>query len=86
MLHVLHSYADSFLAGKDIPFFMGQVYKDPQLQSTQSKMKSLHPTTLHFCKIRFNIITDLINAFPGNGSVNTVQHATIEQRGYATRF
>jgi hypothetical protein len=49
-----------------------------------------------------NIIRDLINALPGNSSVNTVQHATIdeavfsvsfgpssgamEQRGYATRF
>jgi hypothetical protein len=33
-----------------------------------------------------SIVTDLINALPGNGSVNTVQHATIEQRGYATRF
>jgi hypothetical protein len=29
---------------------------------------------------------DLINALPGNGSVNTVQHATIEQRGYANPF
>jgi hypothetical protein len=25
-----------------------------------------------------NIVTDLINALPGNGSVNTVQHATID--------
>jgi hypothetical protein len=33
-----------------------------------------------------NTVTDLINALPGNGSVNTAQHATIEQRGYATRF
>jgi hypothetical protein len=33
-----------------------------------------------------NIVTDLINALPGNGSVNTVQHAIIEQRVYATRF
>jgi hypothetical protein len=32
------------------------------------------------------IVTDLINALPGNGSVNTVQHATIEQRRYATRL
>jgi hypothetical protein len=27
----------------------------------------------------FHIITDLINALPGNRSVNTVQHATIEE-------
>jgi hypothetical protein len=26
-----------------------------------------------------HIITDLINALPGNSSVNTVQHATIEE-------
>jgi hypothetical protein len=25
------------------------------------------------------IVTDLINAFPGNSSVNTVQHETIEE-------
>jgi hypothetical protein len=32
------------------------------------------------------IETDWINALPGNGSVNTVQEATIEKRGYAIRF
>jgi hypothetical protein len=26
----------------------------------------------------FDIVTDLINALPGNGSVNTVQHATVK--------
>jgi hypothetical protein len=26
------------------------------------------------------------NEFPGNGFINIVQHATIEQQGYATRF
>jgi hypothetical protein len=26
----------------------------------------------------FNIVTDLIIALPGNSTVNTVQHATIE--------
>jgi hypothetical protein len=35
---------------------------------------------------RKNIVTDLINALPDNGSLNTVQSATIEQRGYATHF
>jgi hypothetical protein len=29
---------------------------------------------------------DLINSNPGNGFLNTVQRATVEQRGYATRF
>jgi hypothetical protein len=33
-----------------------------------------------------SIVTDFINALPGNGSVNTLQHATTEQRGYATQF
>jgi hypothetical protein len=47
-----------------------------------------------------NHVTGLINMLPGNSSINTVQHATIEeavfytfprraeveQRGYATRF
>jgi hypothetical protein len=32
------------------------------------------------------IVTDFINALSGNGSVNTVQHGTIEERGYATHF
>jgi hypothetical protein len=27
----------------------------------------------------FNIVTDLMNALPGNSSVNTVQHATIKE-------
>jgi hypothetical protein len=27
----------------------------------------------------FDIVTDLINVLPGNSSVNTVQHATIEE-------
>jgi hypothetical protein len=26
-----------------------------------------------------NIITDFINALPGNSSVNTVQHATVDE-------
>jgi hypothetical protein len=30
-------------------------------------------------KIHFNIVTDLINALPGNSSVNTIQHATIDE-------
>jgi carbon monoxide dehydrogenase subunit G len=27
----------------------------------------------------YNIVTDLINALPGNSSVNTVQNATVEE-------
>jgi hypothetical protein len=27
----------------------------------------------------YNIVTDFINALPGNSSVNTVQHAAIEE-------
>jgi hypothetical protein len=27
--------------------------------------------------VKYNIVTDKINALPGSGSVNTVQHATI---------
>jgi hypothetical protein len=30
-----------------------------------------------------NIATDLINALPGNSSVNTVQHAGIEEAGFS---
>jgi hypothetical protein len=31
------------------------------------------------CLIVLDIVTDLINVLPGNSSVNTVQHATIEE-------
>jgi hypothetical protein len=34
---------------------------------------------LYVRPIDTNIVTDLINALPGNSSVNTVQHATIEE-------
>jgi hypothetical protein len=27
----------------------------------------------------YNIVTDLMNVLPGNSSVNTVQHATIDE-------
>jgi hypothetical protein len=27
----------------------------------------------------FNIVTDLVNALPGNGSVNTIQHTATEE-------
>jgi hypothetical protein len=32
-----------------------------------------------------NIVTDLINVLPGNSSVNTVQHATIEEAVFRVR-
>jgi hypothetical protein len=36
--------------------------------------------------LSFNIVTHLSKELPGNGSVNTVQQAAIEQRAYATLF
>jgi hypothetical protein len=30
-------------------------------------------------RIIYSIVTDLINALPGNSSVNTVQHATVDE-------
>jgi hypothetical protein len=36
------------------------------------------PYTLGFCDVD-QIVTDLINSLPVNSSVNTVQHATIEE-------
>jgi hypothetical protein len=35
------------------------------------------PSLLSLCIL--NIVTDLINALPGNSPVNTVQHATVEE-------
>jgi hypothetical protein len=32
-----------------------------------------------WCGWKDNIVTDLINALPGNSSVNTVQHGTTEE-------
>jgi hypothetical protein len=32
-----------------------------------------------------HIVTDLINALPGNSSVNTVQHATTEEAVFSVR-
>jgi hypothetical protein len=46
----------------------------PYLEPDES---SLHPHILSF-KIHYNIVMDLINALPGNGSVNTFQRATME--------
>jgi hypothetical protein len=31
------------------------------------------------CRLKENIVTDLVNALPGNSSVNTVQQATVEE-------
>jgi hypothetical protein len=38
----------------------------------------------HLLKIHFNIVTDLMNALPGNSSLNTDQHATIEEAVFST--
>jgi hypothetical protein len=40
------------------------------------------PNDTYACKyvcVYIHIVTDLINALPGNSSVNTVQHATIAE-------
>jgi hypothetical protein len=43
-------------------------------------MLLLDTTVLKHCiGIPKNIVTDLINALPGNSSVNMVQHATIDE-------
>jgi hypothetical protein len=41
---------------------------------------------IHYLKLTYledgsdhNIVTDFINALPGNSSVNTVQHVTVEE-------
>jgi hypothetical protein len=33
--------------------------------------------------MKYNIVKDLINALPGNSSVNTVQHVTIEEAAFS---
>jgi hypothetical protein len=33
-----------------------------------------------------HIVTDFINAFPGNSSVNTVQHATVDDAVFSVSF
>jgi hypothetical protein len=70
-----------------------QVYTQQSSYYEAMLFNSLNCVSIH-------IITDLIYALPGNSSVYTVQHATIdeavflcrrrraavEQRGFATRF
>jgi hypothetical protein len=41
-------------------------------------MRMIIQSYTHFNLLHY-IVTDLINALPGNSSVNTVQHATIEE-------
>jgi hypothetical protein len=36
-------------------------------------------TRLYACYKEYNTVTDLINALPGNSSLKTVQHVTIEK-------
>jgi hypothetical protein len=40
---------------------------------------SVKPITLDGLLLLIYIVTDLMNALPGNSSVNTVQHATIDE-------
>lgn len=51
------------------------------------RAKVISITREHLCTIFIidNIVTDFMYALPGNGLVNTVQHARIE-RGYGARF
>jgi hypothetical protein len=41
------------------------------------------PTYVHHVN---SIVTDLVNAFPGNSSVNTAQHATIDKAVFLCRL
>jgi hypothetical protein len=62
------------------PKFRYHVNQRPQLVFILNKMNSVHIIPFYFSKIHFNIVT--CEATPEH----TVQHAKIEQRGYATRF
>jgi hypothetical protein len=37
---------------------------------------------LRTANLKGHTVTDLINSLPGNSSVNTVQHATIDEAGF----
>jgi hypothetical protein len=45
----------------------------------QETWSSLHLHTILFLKIHFGNVTDSINTLPVNSSVNTVQHATVDE-------
>jgi hypothetical protein len=72
----------------------------PESYDTVERWGTLNKDEFHNFQSAQYIVTDLINALPGDSSVNTVQQATIdeavflcpprraavEKRGYATRF
>jgi hypothetical protein len=42
-----------------------------------SQIKQVHTTLSYYSKIKFTLVTDFIDALPGNSSVDMVQHTTI---------
>jgi hypothetical protein len=48
-----------------------------QIHIEQQNFQSLCSTTT--ISFQFYIVTDMINTLPGNSSVNTIQHATIDE-------
>jgi hypothetical protein len=57
---------------------MGGAY-EISIKSFVRSPEEIGPFARPRCKLGDNNVTDLINALPGNSSVNTVQHATMEE-------
>jgi hypothetical protein len=57
------------------PYVHYHAQKSPPLDSTASQLNQVHTLTLYFFEIHFNSVKDLINAFPGNSSVNSPIHS-----------
>jgi hypothetical protein len=53
------------------------LHKSPPLSLSQ--MNQMHNLPPNLFKKHLNIVTDLINALPGNSSVNTAQHAAVDE-------